>query len=249
MEKLLKDQIAIVTGGNSGIGKAISKRFAKEGAHVAIFGLEEAGTEVLEEIYALTGEKKASFYSVNVTDAKKVKEALETVFQEFGRIDIVVNNAGICRDGLLVRMKEEEWDDVMAVNAKSCYNVSNAVLPFMMKARRGKIINISSIIALIGNAGQANYAASKAAILGLTKSLAKEVASRNICVNSIAPGFIRTQMTEKLKEEQKEKILSQIPIGRMGEPEEVADMALFLASSLSDYVTGQVMVVDGGMVT
>lgn len=246
----LKDQTAIVTGGTAGIGKAIAKKLAQQGARVAIFGTNaERGASVVEEINQLTEEHRVKFYQVDVSNTKAVDQAIGEVLDAFDCVDILVNNAGITRDNLLMKMTEHDWDDVMAINAKSCYNTSRALVRSMMKARRGKIINVSSVVGLTGNMGQTNYAASKAAVIGFTKALALELASRNICVNCIAPGFILTRMTEKLAEDKKENILLRIPLNRLGTPEEVANAVLFLASSMSDYITGQVITVDGGMVT
>lgn len=247
MRTALKEQVAIVTGGTAGIGRAIALKFAEEGARVAIFGThEERGQAVLQELLQFTD--KALFLKVDVAHKSQVEEAIKKVLELTGNIDILVNNAGITRDQLLMKMSEEDWDQVMTTNLKSCYNTCHALVRVMMKARRGKIINISSVVGLVGNAGQANYAASKAAMIGFSKALAKELASRGICVNCIAPGFIQTRMTEELEAKRKEAILSQIPFGRMGTGEDVANAAFFLASSLSDYITGQVLTVDGGMV-
>lgn len=249
-QTLLKDQIAIVTGGNSGIGKEIALQFAHHGAKVAIFGTnQERGNQVVQEINQSQGEERAVFYALNIANTAEVDAAVKNVIERFGKVDILVNNAGVTRDQLLMKMTEEDWDTVMAINAKSCYNTCHGlVMRSMMKARRGKIINMSSVIGLIGNSGQINYAASKAAMIGFTKALAKELASRNVCVNCIAPGFIETPMTHELNDKQKEAIFAQIPQGRMGSPMDIANMALFLASDLSSYITGQVFTVDGGMV-
>ncbi|PJD94020.1 MAG: 3-oxoacyl-[acyl-carrier-protein] reductase [Parachlamydia sp.] len=241
--------IALITGGNAGIGKAIAQQFALAGAQVIIFGTNaERGQSAIDEINTLTGKQTAWFYSVNVAQTAEVEAAVQQVLEKFGRVDILVNNAGITRDGLLMKMSEEAWDEVMDINVKSCYNLCRALARSMIKARKGKIITISSVIGLTGNAGQVNYASSKAALIGFTKALAKELAPRNICVNCIAPGFIETRMTDAMTETQKKSILDSIPLGRMGVPEDVAHTALFLASSASDYMTGQVLVIDGGMV-
>lgn len=249
MKDLLKNQVAIITGGTAGIGKAIALLFAENGAKVAILGTNlERGAKTLDEIASIAGKENAMFLQVNVAFTAEVDEAVKKVLATFQHVDILVNNAGITRDQLLMKMSEEDWDSVMDINVKSCYNTAKALVRSMMKARKGKIINVSSVVGLTGNAGQANYAASKAAIIGFTKALAKELASRNICINCIAPGFIETQMTEILTEAQKEATLAQIPLGRLGQPIEIANMALFLASGLSDYITGQVFTVDGGMV-
>lgn len=243
--KLLENKIALVTGGSSGIGLAIAKKFAEHGAKVIIFGQnEEKGKKAVLEI----GDGLASFQSVDVSKTDAVEHAIKEILAREGKIDILVNNAGITRDELMMKIKEEDWDLVMDTNAKSCFNTSRALARPMLKARQGKIINVSSVIGLIGNAGQVNYAASKGAIIAMTKAMALEFASRSIQVNCIAPGFVDTQMTGVLTESQKESILAKIPLGRMGFPEEIANAALFLASSLSDYITGQVLTVDGGMV-
>lgn len=244
---MLEGKKVIVTGGTAGIGKAIALKFAEEGADVAIFGTNnERGEKVVSEIQEKTGQK-ALFIAVDVSSTEKVQEAVNFVLENFGAIDILVNNAGIVRDGLLLRMSESDWDRVIEVNLKSVYNTSKAVLRTMMKAKNGKIINVSSVIGLTGNAGQVNYAASKSGIIGVTKSLAKELASRNIFVNCIAPGFIETSMTGSLGETLKEEILKGIPMRRIGKPEEIAHTALFLASDGANYITGQVLPVDGGM--
>lgn len=248
MDKLLRDKIAIVTGGTAGIGKAIALKFAEQGAYVALFGTnQQRGEEVAAAIRQMPGNPGAAFYQVNVTEGQQVESAIHKVLEQSGRVDILVNNAGITRDQLMMKMSEEEWDDVMEVNVKSCYNTCKTLVRHFLKARKGKIINISSIVGMIGNPGQVNYAASKAAIIGLTKALAKELASRGICVNCVAPGFIATPMTEAMTEAQKKAAVEQIPFGRMGTPEEVANSVLFLASGLSDYITGQVIAVGGGI--
>lgn len=249
MQNLLTGQTAIVTGGSSGIGKEIAITFAKQGAKVIIFGTNaERGQQVVEEIKQKTHGDQAEFYQVNVSQTADVEESIKSILASNASIDILVNNAGVTRDQLLMRMNENDWDDVMAINVKSCYNTCRALVRHMMKNRRGKIINMSSVVGLSGNAGQANYAASKAAIIGFTKSMAKELAGRNICVNCIAPGFIQTRMTDGISASQKEKLIDMIPFGRMGTTEDVANAALFLASFLSDYITGQVVTVDGGMI-
>lgn len=240
---------ALITGGTRGIGRAIANRFAQEGASLIIFGTnEEKGREVASELssQAIEGQK-ISFLKVDVRKGQEVDEGMKRVLEEFGAIDILVNNAGVTRDNLLMRMTEEEWDEVNQVNLKALYHTCKAVIRHMMKARSGKIINITSVVGLMGNAGQTNYAASKAGMIGFTQSLAKEVGSRGICCNCIAPGFITTDMTDKLATEQKEALLKQIPLQRFGQPEEIAEAALFLACA--HYVTGQVVTVDGGMTT
>jgi 3-oxoacyl-[acyl-carrier protein] reductase len=245
----LKDKAAVITGGTAGIGREIAIAFAKQGADVAIFGTNaERGAEVIQLLQQTYPHQKFLAKLSDVSDKKAVDQALQEITAEFGKIDILVNNAGITRDGLLMKMTEEDWDRVIAVNLKSVYNTCQALVRSMLKARSGKIINISSVIGLIGNAGQANYAASKAGMIGFTQSLAKEVASRGICVNCIAPGFIKTPMTDVLTDAQKEGILKQVPMGRFGSTEEIANTAVFLASDWSNYMTGQVLTVDGGMV-
>lgn len=245
----LENQVALVTGGTAGIGKGIALKLASEGARIAIFGRNaERGQAVIEEINSQFGSDRAAFYQVDVSKKENVSEAIKGVVNDFEQVNILVNNAGVTRDQLLMRMSESDWDEVMDINVKSCYNLSHALVRPMMKARKGKIINISSVVGLTGNMGQANYAASKAAIIGFTKALAKELAARGICVNCVAPGFIKTQMTDILNEQQQESTLSQIPMGRMGSPEDIANAVLFLSCPESDYITGQVLTVDGGMV-
>ncbi|MCE5315805.1 MAG: 3-oxoacyl-[acyl-carrier-protein] reductase [Parachlamydia sp.] len=249
MKGLLQNQTAIVTGGTAGIGKAIALKFAEVGAKVAILGTNaERGAKVVEEIRALTGGDNALFFPVDIGNTAQVDEVIKKVLEKFQQVDILVNNAGITCDQLIMKMSEEEWDRIMTVNVKSCYNTTHALVRPMMRARKGKIINVSSVVGLTGNAGQVNYAASKAAIIGFTKALALELASRSICVNCIAPGFIETNMTEVMTDAQKEATLAKIPLGKMGKPEDIANTAFFLASNLSDYITGQVFTVDGGMV-
>lgn len=240
--KLLEGKIALITGGTSGIGYAIAKKFTEQGCQVILFAQnKEKGEKAAQDL-------NAHFVPVDVSNTTLVDEAIKEILSSHGKIDILVNNAGITRDGLLMKMTEDDWDKVLDTNAKSCFNTCRAVARSMLKARSGKIINISSVVGLSGNPGQVNYAASKGGMIAMTKAMALEFASRNIQVNCIAPGFIETQMTDLLTEEQKTSILSRIPLGRMGKPEEVADAALFLASILSSYVTGQVLTVDGGMV-
>lgn len=247
MNPLLQGKIAIVTGGNAGIGKAIATTFAKEGAHVIIFAThEERGLKTIEEIRSAGG--KADFFKVNVAITAEVDLVIQQVLLQFSTVDILVNNAGIVKDTLLMKMSEEDWDSVLSINLKSVYNTCHALARAFLKARKGKIINITSVVGLTGNAGQANYAASKSGMIGFTKSLAKELGSRGICANCIAPGFIDTNMTKSLNDDQKKAIFSQIPMGRLGKSEEIADAALFLASDLANYITGQVLTVDGGMV-
>jgi len=247
MEQLLKDKVAIVTGGSSGIGKAISKAFIRQGAKVVIVGRnQEKGEKAISEILYSFPKAQLMFYQADVSDEDQARKLIQEVVGQEGVIDILVNNAGITRDNLILKMTAEDWDQVLDVNVKSCYNLCRAVTRPMLKARSGKIINMSSVVGLSGNAGQVNYSASKAAVIGFTKALAKELASRNISVNSIAPGFIDTDMTSKLPEEKKQEFYKDIPMRRFGKPEDVASVAVFLASDMSNYVTGQVLTVDGG---
>lgn len=247
----LKGKSALVTGGTAGIGKAIACLYAKSGADVAIFGTNrERAEQVLKELEALKIDpaQKVCYFLVDVSKSKEVDETVTELLKDFGKIDILVNNAGVTRDGLLMKMSEEDWDTVLDINLKSVYNTCKALSRPMMKAKSGTIINISSVIGLTGNAGQANYAASKSGMIGFTQSLAKELASRGVRANCVAPGYIETQMTESLPLPVKEAILSKIPLSRIGQPMDVANAALFLASDLSAYITGQVLTVDGGMV-
>jgi 3-oxoacyl-[acyl-carrier protein] reductase len=249
MNNLLHDQVAIVTGGNAGIGKAIALKLAQEGAKVAIMGTNaETGAATVAEIKQSHPASHVLFYQVDVAKTSAVEETIKQIIEQLGKVDILVNNAGVTADQLLMKMSEEEWDRVLAVNLKSCYNTCRAVVRAMMKAKKGKIINISSVVGLMGNAGQANYAASKAGMIGFSKALAKELAPRNILVNCVAPGFIKTKMTDALTDGQKETILKEIPLGRLGDAAEIAHAVWFLASPLSNYMTGQVMTIDGGMV-
>jgi 3-oxoacyl-[acyl-carrier protein] reductase len=249
--QLLNTKKTLVTGGTAGIGKEIATAFAAQGADVAIFGTnQERATQVLQELEEKRQNPEQRFLSflVNVSEKASVENAIQQLIAAWGNIDILINNAGITRDTLLMRMTEEDWDQVIDVNLKSVYNTCQALVRSMIKAKSGKIINISSVVGLTGNAGQANYAASKSGMIGFTKALAQELATRGICVNCIAPGFIQTRMTGALTDGQKEGILKKIPMGRMGNPQDIANAAIFLASPLSDYVTGQVLTVDGGMV-
>ncbi|MCB1116952.1 MAG: 3-oxoacyl-[acyl-carrier-protein] reductase [Chlamydiia bacterium] len=249
MQYLLKGKKAIVTGGTSGIGKEIAIVFAQHGADVAIVGTnEERAKSTVAEMQEnkVSDEQKFAYYILDVADTSLAEEAVNAVIKEWGQLDILINNAGITRDTLLMRMKEEDWDAVINTNLKSIFNFCKAAVRPMMKQRSGKIINVSSVVGLTGNAGQSNYAASKLGMVGFTRSLAKEVASRGINVNCIAPGYIKTPMTGALNEEQTKAIADSIPMG-MGEPKMIADAALFLASEMSDYITGVVLPVDGGM--
>lgn len=247
MTGLLQDRVAVVTGGVAGIGKAIALHFAEQGAKLALMDVSPGqGGSVVEELRQ-KGCPQVSFFQVDVSKTQEVHEAIDKIVAEFGTVDILVNNAGITRDSLLMRMKEADWDAVVDVNLKACFNTCQAVLRPMMKARRGKIINISSVVGLTGNPGQVNYASSKAGMVGFSKSLAKEVGSRNICINCIAPGWIQTRMTEALPAEKLQAVQEHIALGRLGVPNDIAQVAVFLASAWSDYVTGQVIVVDGGL--
>lgn len=249
--QLLKDKKTLVTGGTAGIGKEIALTYAKNGAHVAIFGTNaERAAQVLQELEnnRVFPEQQFLSFLVDISNKAAVEATIAQILEKWGSVDVLVNNGGITRDGLLMKMSEEDWDRVIAVNLKSVYNLCQALVRPMIKARRGKIISITSVTGLVGNAGQTNYAAAKAGMIGFTQSLAKELASRGVCVNCIAPGFIQTAMTDALTDAQKEGILKQVPMGRLGQPQEIAQAALFLASSMSDYITGQVLTVDGGMV-
>ncbi|MBF8262573.1 MAG: fabG-A [Parachlamydiales bacterium] len=241
----------LVTGGSAGIGREIALAFAKNGASVAIFGTnEERSQGVVREMESLKidNAQRFGYYLVDVSKTKEVETTILQLLSAWGQVDILVNNAGITRDNLLMRMSEEDWDLVVDVNLKSIYNTCRILARPMMKARAGKIINITSVIGLTGNAGQVNYSASKAGMIGFTKSLAKELASRGICVNCVAPGYIQTQMTEGLSPQVKNEVLSKVPLSRIGQPSEVAHAVLFLASDQANYITGQVLTVDGGMV-
>jgi 3-oxoacyl-[acyl-carrier protein] reductase len=247
--KLLQGKTALITGASRGIGKAIALKFAEEGADIAITNIFD-DDEFKTTIKEIEGKGViARGYVFNVASYEDSQKAITDIVRDFSKIDILVNNAGITKDTLLMRMSEEQWDAVLAVNLKSVFNLTKAVLQPMMKQRGGSIINMSSVVGVSGNAGQSNYSASKAGILGFTKSIAKEIGSRNIRVNAIAPGFIITEMTEKLPEEVKNEWANKIPLKRGGTPEDVANTALYLASDLSSYVTGQTIHVCGGMLT
>lgn len=248
MGEELKNKSAVITGGARGIGRAIATEFSNEGADIIILDkffppdFEQYANEIRSK------GKKISSKELDITNTNAVQKALEDIAAESGRIDILVNNAGITRDKLLMRMSEDDWDAVLAVNLKGAFNTMQVVSRIMARQRSGKIINISSVVGLKGNAGQANYAASKAGLIGLSKSVAKELAGRNVTVNCIAPGFVETEMTAILTEQQREAFLKDIPLNRSCKPEEIAGVAVFLASSKADYITGQVICVDGGMV-
>lgn len=245
--KLLEGKTALITGAARGIGKALAVKFAQEGANIAFTDLviDENGKETEKEIAAYGVKVKG--YASNAADFAQTKEIVAEIHKEFGAIDILVNNAGITKDGLMMRMTEQQWDAVIAVNLKSAFNFINASLPIMMRQRSGSIINMASVVGVHGNAGQANYAASKAGLIALAKSIAQEVGSRGIRANAIAPGFIETAMTAALPEEVRQEWAKKIPLRRGGQVEDIANVATFLASDMSSYVTGQVIQVDGGM--
>jgi 3-oxoacyl-[acyl-carrier protein] reductase len=243
----LANQIAVVTGAGRGIGRAIALKYAAEGADVVVISRTQENSEkVAAEIRALG--RRAWAYAVDVADATAVNTAADTILAEAGKVDILVNNAGVTRDGLLMRLAEADWDTVLDTNLKGAFLVTKAFVRAFIKQRSGRIINISSVIGLIGNAGQANYAASKAGLIGFTQSAARELATRGITVNAIAPGFIETDMTAELNETLRAEILKKIPLGCLGQSEDIAAAALYLASPGARYVTGQVLTVDGGMV-
>jgi 3-oxoacyl-[acyl-carrier protein] reductase len=243
----LSGKTVVVTGAGRGIGQSVALAFARAGADVACVSRTEANAQKVTELVKAEG-RKSHAYAVDVAKSSEVDAATEKVLADFGKVDVLVNNAGITKDGLLMRMSPEDWDAVLDTNLGGAFNFTRALSRSFIKQRSGKIINVSSIIGLIGNAGQANYAASKAGLIGFTKSVARELASRGITCNAIAPGFIETDMTHGLKEDLKQKLLDQIPLNRLGKSEDVAGVALFLASSAADYITGQVLTVDGGMV-
>jgi len=243
----LTNKIAVVTGAGRGIGRAIALKYAHEGADVVVISRTAENSEkVAEEVRAL--DRKAWAFAVDVADSAAVAAAAEKILAETGKVDILVNNAGVTRDGLLMRMSDADWDTVLDTNLKGAFLVTKAFVRAFIKQRSGRIINITSVIGLIGNAGQCNYSASKAGLIGFTQSAARELASRGITVNAIAPGFIETDMTAELKPEMREAILKQIPLGSLGQAEDIAGAALYLASPAGRYVTGQVLTVDGGMV-
>ena len=241
----LQNKVAVVTGGSRGIGKAIAEKFAAEGASVAIlYSSNSASADaVVEEIRNAGGTAKA--YQCHVENSDEVGKTIDDVVNDLGKIDILVNNAGITRDKLLMMMKEEDFDDVISVNLKGAYNTMRKVCPMLARQRWGRVINLSSIAGINGNAGQVNYSASKAGLIGMTKSAAREFAGRGITVNAIAPGFVETDMTEKFASD--ENVMKRIPVGRMGRPDEIASLALFLASDAAAYITGEVIRIDGGL--
>ncbi len=242
---ILQNKVAVVTGGSRGIGKAIAEKFAAEGASVAIlYSSNSASADaVVEEIRNAGGTAKA--YQCHVENSDEVGKTIDEVVNDLGKIDILINNAGITRDKLLMMMKEEDFDDVISVNLKGAYNTMRKVCPMLARQRWGRVINLSSIAGINGNAGQVNYSASKAGLIGMTKSAAREFAGRGITVNAIAPGFVETDMTEKFASD--ENVMKRIPVGRMGRPDEIASLALFLASDAAAYITGEVIRIDGGL--
>lgn len=244
----LTGKVALVTGASRGIGQAVAVELAKAGADVIVnyIGNEAVAQETVEKVEALG--RKALKIKADVGNADEVQAMVDEAHAAFGHIDVLVNNAGITRDGLLIRMKDSDWDDVLNINLKGVYLVSKAVAKLMVKQRSGRIINMTSVSGVTGNVGQANYAAAKAGVIGLTKTCAKELAARGITVNAVAPGFIETAMTDVLPEKIKEGIAATVPLGRMGQPEEIAGVVTFLASDFARYITGQVLNVDGGMV-
>ncbi|HEX9779847.1 MAG TPA: 3-oxoacyl-[acyl-carrier-protein] reductase [bacterium] len=242
----LASQVALVTGGARGIGREVALTLAKAGADIALFDVNaELLAQTAKELQALG--RRVEGFAVDVTDGKQVDEGVGKVLDKLGRIDILINNAGITKDGLLIRMDDAQWDRVLAINLKGTFLCTRAVAKHLLKQRRGRIVNIASIVGLIGNAGQANYAASKAGVIGLTKTVAKELASRGVTCNAIAPGFIKTDMTDALPEQAKQRLLEAIPLGTLGEPADVAQAALFLVGEAARYITGHVLVVDGGL--
>lgn len=245
---MVEGKVALVTGASRGIGRAIALELAQNGANVAVnyAGSEAKANEVVDEIKALG--REAFAVQADVSDSEAVAAMVKATVEQFGRLDILVNNAGITKDNLLMRMKDSEWDDVININLKGVFLTTKAVTRQMMKQRQGRIINIASIVGVSGNPGQANYVAAKAGVIGLTKTAAKELSSRNITVNAIAPGFISTDMTDKLTEEVKTEMLKQIPLARFGEPSDISNAVTFLASDKSSYITGQTIHIDGGMV-
>lgn len=244
---MLTDKIALVTGASRGIGRAAAKMLAAQGAYVYVNynGSKGAAEEAVAEIMQNGG--KAEALQCNVADFKACGEMVGAIIKQSGRLDILVNNAGITKDGLLMKMSEEDYDQVLDINLKGTFNTIRHASRYLLKQRSGRIINITSVSGVLGNAGQANYSASKAGVIGLTKSAARELASRGICVNAIAPGYVDTDMTGALSDQVKEQMLAQIPLGRVASPEDIANVVLFLASDASSYMTGQILSVDGGM--
>ena len=247
MSEKTENRVALITGAARGIGATIALALAAEGTDIAVvdYGEKSAAEETLAKI-AERGVRVA-YYRCDVSDFAAAKATADAVFKDFGKIDILVNNAGVTTDKLLVRMEEADWDRVININLKGCFNMIKHVTPYMMRKRYGRIVSISSVVGLMGNAGQANYSASKAGIIGLTKTVAKEFAPRGVTANAVAPGFIKTAMTDALSEEQKQAMYKLIPLGKLGETEDIADAVLFLVSDRARYITGEVLRVDGGM--
>lgn len=244
---LLKDKTAVVTGGSQGIGKVIAEKLASEGANIVIFDLDVSKGEEVSNYIQNTYSVKSKFYKVNVASKEEVENAIKSAETDISQINILINNAGITRDNLLFKMSEEDWNLVLSVNLTGAFNCVKAVIRKMAKAKFGRIVNISSVVGLIGNVGQTNYSASKAGLIGLTKSVAKEFAAKNVTVNAVAPGFIETAMTDVLPENIKTQLLDKIPLKRLGQPEDIANAVKYLVSEDASYVTGQVISVDGGM--
>jgi len=243
-----KDKVALVTGGAQGIGQAIAKELAVQGADLAIADVNLERAEATAQALASETGRQVLALKMDVSNYADVEEGIKKIIDKYSRLDILVNNAGVTRDGLMMRMSDADWDLVLAINLKGTFNCTKAACRPMMKQKYGRIVNIASVVGLMGNAGQANYSASKAGVIGLTKTSAKELASRNITVNAVAPGFIKTAMTDKLTEDQKQAMQKLIPLGELGLPEDVARAVAFLASDDASYITGQVLPVDGGMV-
>ena len=243
MTDLLVGKVALVTGGGRGIGREICQVFARQGARLVVADIDLNSAQETVDILPTEG----LALQMDVSSPESAQGGIDQALEQFGQLDILINNAGITRDSLLMRMSEEDWDAVLTINLKGVFNCCKAVVRSMMKARRGRIISISSVVGINGNPGQVNYSASKAGVIGLTKTLARELSSRNITVNAVAPGFIETDMTAKLSEEARNSMLSQVPLGRPGTPEDVANAVLFLASDQASYITGQIIQVNGGM--
>ncbi len=246
-EKKLLNKTAIVTGGAQGIGKSIVLKLASEGANCVIVDIDQQTAEDTAKEVSSLHNVETLVFKVDVSNYQEVANCVDKTYEKFGRIDILVNNAGITKDNLVLRMSEEDWDKVLDVNLKGVFNFIKATAKYMLKQHSGRIINISSVVGLMGNPGQINYSASKGGVIALTKTVAKEFASRGILVNAVAPGYIKTKMTEKLSEEQKKKLMEYIPLNRLGEPEDVANVVWFLSIEESSYITGQVISVNGGM--
>lgn len=246
-EKRLINKVAIITGGAQGIGRSIAKKLASEGANCVIVDIDLPAMEAISVELSKEYGVEVLTFKTDVSNYQEVQSCVDDAFKKFGRLDILVNNAGITKDNLIIRMTEEEWDKVLDINLKGCFNFIKAVSKYMIKQKSGRIINIASVVGLMGNPGQANYSASKGGLIALTKTVAKELASRGILVNAVAPGYIKTRMTEALNEEQKKKLQEYIPLNRLGEPEDVANVVWFLSIEESSYITGQVISVNGGM--